>query len=240
MSSTNKTTNYELSQYVGTDKPTYLGDYNSDMLKIDAQMKVNANGIASATSTANTASETANTAITNAGTAQTTAETAQANATNAGNTATSALNKANANETEITGIKSFLTLNDIEEFLPNDMTINNNSFTITGTGSNARITVATNSDGSLGKIYGSLIGTASPTEPVSVSIMTKLRPSSDFTINPMGVIRKTDNNQILGIFTVEVKTTGEVIFKAGGVGGYPIQMIALPFVIFVSDFGDIQ
>lgn len=36
MASTNKTTNYELSQYVGTDKPTYLGDYNSDMLKIDS------------------------------------------------------------------------------------------------------------------------------------------------------------------------------------------------------------
>lgn len=35
MASTNKTTNYELSQYVGTDKPTYLGDYNSDMSKID-------------------------------------------------------------------------------------------------------------------------------------------------------------------------------------------------------------
>lgn len=41
MSSTNKTTNYELSQYVGTDMPTYLGDYNSDMLKIDTQMKAN-------------------------------------------------------------------------------------------------------------------------------------------------------------------------------------------------------
>lgn len=36
MSSTNKTTYYELSQYIGTDKPTYLGDYNSDMSKIDA------------------------------------------------------------------------------------------------------------------------------------------------------------------------------------------------------------
>ena len=41
MSSTNKTTNYKLSQYVGTDKPTYLGDYNGDMLKIDTQMKEN-------------------------------------------------------------------------------------------------------------------------------------------------------------------------------------------------------
>ena len=35
MSSTNKTTNYNLSQFVGTDVPSYLGDYNSDMTKID-------------------------------------------------------------------------------------------------------------------------------------------------------------------------------------------------------------
>lgn len=35
MASTNKTTNYELSQYVGSDKPSYLNDYNQDMSKID-------------------------------------------------------------------------------------------------------------------------------------------------------------------------------------------------------------
>ena len=35
MSSTNKTTNYKLSQFVGTDVPSYLGDYNGDMSKID-------------------------------------------------------------------------------------------------------------------------------------------------------------------------------------------------------------
>lgn len=35
MSSTNKTTHYELSQYVGSDKPTYLVDYNQDMSAID-------------------------------------------------------------------------------------------------------------------------------------------------------------------------------------------------------------
>lgn len=35
MASTNKTTHYNLSQYVGTDKPTYLVDYNSDMSNID-------------------------------------------------------------------------------------------------------------------------------------------------------------------------------------------------------------
>ncbi len=45
MSSTNKTTNYELSQFIGTDKPAWLTDYNSDMGKIDA-------GVATAQSTA--------------------------------------------------------------------------------------------------------------------------------------------------------------------------------------------
>lgn len=48
MTSTNKTANYDLSQFVGTDRPTWLGDYNADMEKIDAQMKKNADDIASA------------------------------------------------------------------------------------------------------------------------------------------------------------------------------------------------
>lgn len=39
MSSTNKTTNYELSQFVGTDIPSILVDYNGDMRKIDTAIK---------------------------------------------------------------------------------------------------------------------------------------------------------------------------------------------------------
>lgn len=55
MSSTNKTTYYDLSQYIGTDKPTYLGDYNSDMSKIDA-------GIHQVQETATTANQTSGSA----------------------------------------------------------------------------------------------------------------------------------------------------------------------------------
>lgn len=36
MSSTNKTTNLELSQFLGSDSPKWLTDYNADMEKIDA------------------------------------------------------------------------------------------------------------------------------------------------------------------------------------------------------------
>ena len=49
MTATNHTENYNLSQFVGTDRPTWLGDYNGDMAKIDAQLKQNADDIASAT-----------------------------------------------------------------------------------------------------------------------------------------------------------------------------------------------
>lgn len=49
MTATNHTNNYNLSQFVGTDHPTWLGDYNGDMKKIDAQLKRNADDIASAT-----------------------------------------------------------------------------------------------------------------------------------------------------------------------------------------------
>ncbi len=55
MSSTNKTTNIELSQYIATDKPTYLVDYNGDMLKIDNAIGADRTAIATAQSTANTA-----------------------------------------------------------------------------------------------------------------------------------------------------------------------------------------
>lgn len=65
MTATNHTKNYNLSQFAGTDRPTWLGDYNGDMAKIDAQLKRNADDIASAsagglTTVAHTADLTGN------------------------------------------------------------------------------------------------------------------------------------------------------------------------------------
>ena len=55
MGSTNHTSNYELSQFLGSDKPAWLLDYNGDMLKIDTQMKANADAASAAQSKADTA-----------------------------------------------------------------------------------------------------------------------------------------------------------------------------------------
>lgn len=51
MASTNQTTNYSLSQFIGTDKPAWLGDYNQDMSKIDTAMKANADANATTATT---------------------------------------------------------------------------------------------------------------------------------------------------------------------------------------------
>lgn len=55
MSSTNHTTNYNLPQFVGTDKPAWLGDINPAMSAIDTQMKANADAATAAAGAAATA-----------------------------------------------------------------------------------------------------------------------------------------------------------------------------------------
>lgn len=94
MAHTNSTPNYNLPQFVGTDKPTWLGDVNGAMLAIDtaiAGVNATADGADSkadtAISTANTASTTATDAATLANTANTNAQSAL---TTAGNAATAA------------------------------------------------------------------------------------------------------------------------------------------------------
>lgn len=100
MSTTNHTTNYELSQYIGTDVTSYLANYNSDMYKIDAQMKVNATAAAAAQSDASAAVSTATTAASNASAAVSTANAANTTAEAAQTAAAGAQTAAGAAQTD--------------------------------------------------------------------------------------------------------------------------------------------
>lgn len=55
MSATNHTTTIGLSQYISTDKPTYLTDYNGDMLAIDNAIAADRDSISTAQNKADTA-----------------------------------------------------------------------------------------------------------------------------------------------------------------------------------------
>lgn len=123
MGHTNSTANYNLPQFIGTDKPTWLGDVNGAMAAIDAAIAgvaSDATGAASvaenaatvaaaATTTANAASTTATSAATEAASATTTANNAATTANNAQSTAVSAYNKA-------------ITVGDITELTTTDKT----------------------------------------------------------------------------------------------------------------------
>lgn len=101
MGHTNSTANYNLPQFVGSDKPTWLGDVNGAMSAIDAaianaasaatdaaSVATNAATVAAgAVTTANAASETATAASTAASGATTTANNAAETANNAQSTA---------------------------------------------------------------------------------------------------------------------------------------------------------
>ncbi len=65
MGSTAKTPNYQLPQFVATDKPTWLGDVNKAMLDIDTGIAEARTTGAGAEGVANTAIATANTALEN-------------------------------------------------------------------------------------------------------------------------------------------------------------------------------
>lgn len=71
MGATNHTTNYNLSQFIGTDKPAWLSDYNGDMAAIDTAIKNAATDAATASSTATAASGVASSAANTANTLNT-------------------------------------------------------------------------------------------------------------------------------------------------------------------------
>lgn len=106
MSSTNTTPNFGLPQYIATDKPTYLGDFNKAMLDIDTNMKTIENKAVSAESSVATANSNASQALENANQASTKADTAQAAAAQAQTTATQAQATAEQAQTSATNAQN--------------------------------------------------------------------------------------------------------------------------------------
>lgn len=120
---TNSTQNYNLPQFIGSDKPTWLGDVNTAMSTIDTAIGTNASNISSlgtrVTSTEGIASQastdvaslrgTVNTLSDDVTTVTTTANNAQSTATSALNTANSANGKADSNASKIGDLTSLTT-----------------------------------------------------------------------------------------------------------------------------------
>ena len=196
MSSTNKTQNYNLSQYIGSDKPTYLGDYNADMLAIDTQMKLNENNIEVAKTTADTAQERADEGYTLAETANGTAETANGTATTA--LENSLTNQAKISKLNISG--------DVLTYSGLDMNINNGNIR-----QYSNIKIQCNSDKSIIKISGRLWVAVATAGEFTVTIpATPLRPTNQIKFDSV-LITMYNNNLTTGDITIN--PNGDINFS---------------------------
>lgn len=235
MASTNKTTNYELSQFLGSDKPAWLSDYNSDMNKIDTQMKANADAATAAGSNASSALTEIGDLTQLTTTAKTSAVAAinevDSNADTAQNTANSAYNKAGANEDAIAALSSYLDLN----------TFTTPTVSITGATLNTQstnISCASNSDGSLGKIYGDLRFVAQSSTAV-VTFPTPLRPNTALTVNGIVVGQYDGTNIIMRSMTIGTDGLATITFADLGIGAQ-WRCCLTACLIFAKSFGDTQ
>ena len=240
MSSTNHTTNYNLPQFVGSDKPAWLGDINPAMSAIDSAMHANATkaqqGIddaSTAQTTAETAEGHAQDAITNAGTAQRTADGAVAS-----------LSETN---TKLNGFITGMTINDFETC----------EKTLSGTSTKLRLTLAQSADGSIFKFYGvcqisnasgSTINPFGAIRNANGHIKTGLylntTPDSAFSILPAGMVFTKGSTAIANNseITAYVEADGEITFDYWGSGsisnGQSHYIYLPPCLYFNTNFGD--
>ena len=242
MASTNHTTNYNLSQYVGSDKPTYLGDYNSDMSKIDTQMKTNADNNTITDGKIGTLSNLTTTAQSNLVAAIN--EVDENCDTNAGAISTTNTNigtLANLTTTNKTSVVNAINEVDgnIKKFdLTNIETITSNDIT-NGTGT---VSVATNSDGTIAKIYGNITAPGYPTTGY-VSFNTSLRPDEEITIIGNCIISPRTNEYVQNTenSSITIKTNGDIEIPFGWFNGstYENKITLINSILFIKDFGDV-
>ena len=239
MASTNKTTHYELSQFLGTDKPAWLTDYNADMSKIDT-------GINTAQSTATGADGKGDTALTEIGTLGnlTTSNKdsvvlaineVDGHADTAQETANDAVGKANTNATAISNITKELNWNTFAQV----------TFSGSVNPTTQDVKIAMNENKSQFKLYGQVTysggAQAGGTDVVITSGDTGLRPTEAINITGTSIVRRDLSNNFFEIdpFTYTLNTNGTISVTIPR--GTNVNYIAIDFIAcitIVKQFGD--
>lgn len=241
MSHTNSTTNYNLPQFIGTDKPTWLNDVNGAMSAIDTQMKANAD---SATS-ASTSATTANTAIgtlANLNTAEKTNLVGAINEVNTGlGTVSGVASNASAQATTAdTKAGTALTeLSDLLNFSYQSLTPTATNYTLD---SASFITCAKNANGTLAKIYGRIrLGASNNSTDITIPD-TGLRPESDITVTGccLNLGKKSTGHQVFMQDYIIHQNGTVTLSTANSASAYPDgrDIILLANMLVIKDFGD--
>lgn len=235
MSHTNSTANYNLPQFVGSDTPAWLTDVNGAMSAIDSQMKTNADNA----STANTSATTANTNIGTLANLNTTAKTNLVSAVNEVNTglgtvsgvASSASGTANQANSAIQALTAYLDIVNFNEKTP----------VVTGGSLNFnRVYCATNSDGTLGKLYGFFSASCNNASGGAITIPTEFRPTEAITIYGIVLKQRTDTagNTVFAT-PITINTNGNAVITVPASDYNTTSYYNLiASLIFAKNFGD--
>lgn len=245
MASTNKTTHYELSQYVGSDKPTYLTDYNNDMSAIDTGIYNAQTKADSGYTLANSADGKADTALTNAGLAQTDASSALTKIGNLANLTTTektsvvgAINEVDADISKfnLVTFKNY----DLSQSSADIVIDNASNFNVSGT-----ITIASNSDGSIFKIYGvfGYTNTSGNSQSLKITLKnTNIYPTEAFEIFPAGfksiIPGGAYDTDCYGA-PIGVKSNGDIEYSDSMLGTQSRRGFLFPCLYFAKNFGDV-
>lgn len=245
MSATEQTPFLKLPQFDATDKPTWLGDFNGAMSKIDTGVASNNNKITEQTAQiaavqkmAENASVTANTAISVAESAKQDAAAASSAASNAQTDANQALSKANSLESRFELVK----FGQVTQTL---MTPSSNGFTI----GNSLISYALNQDGTYGKVYGR-IQVTTQTGDSGQRVMLKAgsipfkKPSSTVKVTFVGITScsRVGQNDIerINVADMWLEPDGSCSFSCMSTPWtdeeVKIDILSIP--IYFKDFGD--
>ena len=243
MSSTNHTTNYNLPQFLGADKPAWLGDINPAFSAIDTQMKANDTKAQKGVDDAATAKGRADDAYTLADGAKTDAGTAQG-------TANTAIANASAVNTKVDGFIAKWNINNYTDSTLSGAAVANNE-----------LSLAQNSDGSIFKFYGllalhggqSLARTAiagmSGWYGVDTGLQLNTAPSTAYIVKSAGVLSSfsslTQPTYPVMPLNFAVGTDGRIyVFPNQSSGNYVVTNNAyerdffMPCVYFNTSFGD--
>lgn len=211
MSSTNKTPNIQLSQFIGTDKPSWLSDYNSDMLKIDTAVGNSETGVSDAKAAANNALTIANQASTkgdtnasNIATINGQIETINQNITTVQGIANTALNNANNANSAVSSLSTTIDSWQTITFANPDTT------NFTTYNFNARF----NSKLQLLSIFGKIQGHGNNTFTAGKILATlpeNVRPNEQKLIYMFGIGANT--NGTLLMTAAYVQTNGNIVIN---------------------------
>lgn len=251
MSATNTTTNYGLPIFIGSDKPAWLVDFNGAMNAIDAQMKLNADAIATK-SPILTFNDTETIDFTVAGDV-----VEAALSSGAAGTISRALVKpvsppaedqivavdSSGNQEALslgTGLK--ISAGSVLNAIDLDLTVRGSSdnFSLPAgvTLQSGNISYAFNSDRTIGKIYGNFMLGGSGTGLLNFDTGIVVDPpAEEYTIGTTGMAAQ---GTFIANTSLVVHTNGHVyliVYKSTSASEF---VMLFPCLYFFTDFGDVQ